>query len=168
LIALLLFFLLSTSDIEIEEPYVPECYQEVYNLYPSTFASVVFELPTYEQLGLSEEDYEFFARVVAAECNGDIDNDYANQVAIAQVVWNRVASPNFPDTVHDVLTQYGQFTTVKNGKCNKETNDLCRRAILEAYAYPLHPENIIYFNCVGFFHGHEAYLKISDNYFSYE
>lgn len=124
------------------------------------------EIPYWDQCSLSEEDFEFFARVVAAEDNGNHGNDYDNQVAIAQVVWNRVDSPNWPNTVRGVLIESGQFSTVRKGNCHTTTNDNCRKAIVDAYANRPHPANVIYFNSIGF--STEAYKKISDNYFSYE
>jgi len=153
-------------------PYVPPEYQVAYSMYPATFTnpdgSLVFEVTDYIRVGLSEEEFEFFARVVAAECNGNIDDDYQNQVAIACVVWNRTVSEQYGGTVTDVLTEYGQFSTVKHGDCNKKTNDLCRQAIVDAYINKPLPSGVIYFNSVGFSHGHKPYKKISDNYFSYE
>lgn len=127
---------------------------------------VEIEVPYWDQCDLSEEDFEFFARVVAAEDNGDHENDYDNQVAIAQVVWNRVDSPNWPNTVRGVLIESGQFSTVRKGNCHTTTNDNCRKAIIDAYVNRPHPANVIYFNSIGF--STEAYKKISDNYFSYE
>lgn len=137
---------------------------------PEEIALIENETSYYNQCGLSEEDFEFFARVVAAEDNGDHENDYDNQVAIAQVIWNRVDSPNWPNTVREVLTQKNpkQFSTVKNGDCHTTTNDNCRKAIVDAYVNRPHPANVIYFNCIGFSSSLEPYMQISDNYFSYE
>lgn len=130
------------------------------------------ELTYYERCGLSEEDFEFFARVVAAEDAGLNVNgfkDYENQVAIACVIWNRVDSPNWPNTVREVLCEKNptQFSTVKNGECNTITDDYCREAIVDAYENRPLPEDVIYFNCIDFFDGLTPYAKISDNYFSY-
>lgn len=135
---------------------------------PTETTAIENGTPYYKQCGLSEEDFEFFARVVAAEDNGNHKNDYDNQVAIAQVVWNRVDSPNWPNTVRKVLTEHGQFATVRNGNCHTKTNDNCRKAIVDAYLNRPHPANIIYFRSGYFFHNLKKYMQISDNYFSYE
>ena len=117
--------------------------------------------------GISDSDFEFFARVVQAEDCGD-ENDYENQIAIAQVIWNRVDSPNFPDSVREVLTESGQFSTVKNGKCNAVADEHTRRAIIDAFLNSPYPSNMVYFRTNFFFKGHKQYKHISDNYFSLE
>ncbi len=38
---------------------------------------------------------------------------------VMQVVLNRVESPNFPNTVKEVIEQKGQFTTYQNGEFQK-------------------------------------------------
>lgn len=117
--------------------------------------------------GISDSDFEFFARVVQAEDCGD-PNDHDNRVAVAQVIWNRVDSENWPDSVYEVLTESGQFSTVKNGDCSAVADDDCRMAIIEAYLERPHPENMVYFRADFFFSSHIDYKKISDNCFSLE
>ena len=118
----------------------------------------------YEQVNLSLSDFEFMARVVAAEAGLD---HWDNQVAVAQVIWNRVDSDQFEDTVYDVLTESGQFSTVDYGECHTETNDQCRDAIVEAYVNRPHPSNVLFFRADYYFSGLERYAKVADNYFSF-
>ena len=61
--------------------------------------------------GLSAEDEaaELLARLVYAEAGGE---GSPGMEAVAAVVMNRVASPNFPDTVEKVVLQKGQFQGV--------------------------------------------------------
>lgn len=61
----------------------------------------------YASLTLSEEDLELLARLVYLESRGE---PYEGQVAVAEVVLNRVLSDRFPDTVEEVIYQAGQFT----------------------------------------------------------
>ncbi len=61
----------------------------------------------YAGLTLSDEDIELLARLVWLEARGE---PYEGQVAVAEVVLNRVLSAEFPDTVYDVIYQRGQFT----------------------------------------------------------
>ena len=61
----------------------------------------------YASLMLSAEDLELLARIVYLEARGE---PYEGQVAVAEVVLNRVLSERFPDTVAEVLYQTGQFT----------------------------------------------------------
>lgn len=122
------------------------------------------DFPLYMQCDLSEEDFEFFARVVAAEVDTE---HYDGCVAVACVVWNRTENSQFKNTVRGVLTESGQFSTVRNGKCSKETGDVCRRAIVDAYNNRPLPYDVVFFRSGYYFKGYERYDKIDGNYFSY-
>lgn len=61
----------------------------------------------YASLELSDSDLELLARLVYLESRGE---PYDGQVAVAEVVLNRVLSDRFPDTVEEVIYQTGQFT----------------------------------------------------------
>ncbi len=61
----------------------------------------------YASLALSDGDLEILARLVYLEARGE---PYEGQVAVAEVVLNRVLSDRFPDTVEEVVYQTGQFT----------------------------------------------------------
>ncbi|HZK71784.1 MAG TPA: cell wall hydrolase [Clostridia bacterium] len=122
-------------------------------------------LELWEQCNLSKEDFEFMARVVAAEAG---TTHWDNQVAVASVIWNRVSSDHFPDTVEGVLTESGQFSTVNHGDCSTPTVDACRRAIVYAYLNRPLPEDVLFFRAFYYFSGLKHYAKVADNYFSYE
>lgn len=65
----------------------------------------------------SQEDIELLARLVSAEAR---DEPFDGQVAVANVVLNRVASNEFPDTIRKVIYQPGQFESVSNDSINAE------------------------------------------------
>jgi RHS repeat-associated protein len=58
-----------------------------------------------------EKQVELLARLLYAEAGGE---GTVGMQAVAAVVMNRVASPNFPDTVEKVILQKGQFEGVKS------------------------------------------------------
>jgi len=73
------------------------------------------------------EDYDphlllWLARVVWAEARGEC---LKGQVAVAQVVLNRMASPYYPDTVTEVLFQPYQFSTASSGAIWNSANEDC-------------------------------------------
>ncbi|MBE6685752.1 MAG: cell wall hydrolase [Ruminococcaceae bacterium] len=70
-------------------------------------APVVYE----EEFPWYTSDYELLARLVWAEARGE---SFEGQLAVVEVVFNRVESPNFPDTVYDVIYEPGQFTTASS------------------------------------------------------
>lgn len=65
---------------------------------------------------LSEDTY-LLAKIINAEAK---DQPYSGKVAVGNVIMNRVESPQFPDTIRDVVYQKGQFSPVANGSINKE------------------------------------------------
>jgi RHS repeat-associated protein len=58
-----------------------------------------------------QKQVELLARLLYAEAGGE---GTEGMQAVAAVVMNRVASPNFPDTVEKVILQKGQFEAVKS------------------------------------------------------
>lgn len=84
---------------------------------------------------LSQEDYENLLRIVEAEASGEDEN---GKLLVANVVLNRVASEEFPDTVTEVVFQQNngvtQFSPVANGRfwtveVSEETISAVERAL---------------------------------------
>ncbi|GED53622.1 hypothetical protein BBO01nite_28630 [Brevibacillus borstelensis] len=72
---------------------------------------------------------ELLARLVYAEGRGE---PYEGQVAIAAVVLNRVESPQFPNTVREVIFARNAFSPVQNGRLSQKTNETARKAVSDA------------------------------------
>ncbi|MNH26818.1 Spore cortex-lytic enzyme precursor [compost metagenome] len=53
-------------------------------------------------------------------------------VAVASVVFNRVKSERFPNTVTDVIYAKNQFSPVMNGSINKQASEIQYKAIEDA------------------------------------
>lgn len=64
------------------------------------------------------EEQDLFERTVTAEAGGE---PYEGQVAVAAVILNRIASPDFPNTMKDVIYQPYQFEAVSTGYIWKVT-----------------------------------------------
>lgn len=71
-------------------------------------------VPTNNQ---SSNDLYLLAKCVYAEARGE---SYVGQVAVAAVILNRVASPDFPNTIYGVIYQPWAFTAVHDGQINLE------------------------------------------------
>lgn len=65
-----------------------------------------------EPFKYSDEDLYLLAGIIMSEA-GHTDN--IQRAYVGSVVINRVFDPRFPNTIQGVLTQSGQYTTVKNG-----------------------------------------------------
>lgn len=80
-------------------------------------------------LTFTEEEIRLLTRVVYAEAKGE---PYTGQVAVAAVILNRVHSPDFPNTIKEVIFQPYAFESVANGTIWETPNDTARRAVYDA------------------------------------
>lgn len=60
----------------------------------------------------TNEEYQLLAKIVQVESGYE---SYEGQLAVANVILNRVASSNFPDTIKDVIYSGKQFPPAHNG-----------------------------------------------------
>lgn len=96
--------------------------------------------PRYETI--TEDERELLARVVYAESNTE---SLEGQIAVAQVVLNRVRSESFPDTVSEVIYQERQFSTasILGSVVPNETN---YEAVDKAFETEVVPYEVFYFS----------------------
>ena len=64
----------------------------------------------YSSITISDSEMEELKRIVAAEAQ---TQSMEGRKAVVEVIFNRVLSPEYPDSVHGVLSQKGQFATWK-------------------------------------------------------
>lgn len=96
--------------------------------------------PRYAEI--TAEERELLARVVYAESNTE---SLEGQIAVAQVVLNRVRSESFPDTVSEVIYQERQFSTasILGRVTPNETN---YEAVDAAFETEVVPYEVLYFS----------------------
>lgn len=123
-----------------------------------------------ESIGMTEEEFILISSVVEAESDRSAPQDGEDttegRVMIALTILNRVDDDRFPETVTGVLTQRGQFSTVRNGRSVTNRTEWSDQAVLEAYEWNelgSDPETL-FFNCRGYNYG-EPYGYIDGNYF---
>ncbi|AKP78263.1 MULTISPECIES: cell wall hydrolase [Priestia] len=97
---------------------------------------------------VSAQDQDLLARLVEAEAKGE---PYQGKVAVAIVVLNRVASPEFPNSIHDVIYQQlgngvYQFSPVANGAINQPASEESKRAVSEALSNPHENDALFFYN----------------------
>lgn len=85
---------------------------------------------------ISATEKDLMARLVNAEAKGE---PYAGKVAVATVILNRVASPDFPNSITAVINQVSNghyaFTPVQNGQINQPADAASKAAVNEALAF---------------------------------
>ena len=138
---------------------------------PQPFSATSIEQRA-ESVGLSVEEFVLMSSVVEAESNRHTPEDgqltTEGRVYIALTIINRVNNEVFPDTITGVLTQAGQFSTVRNGQSVTQRTDYSDAAVIEAYnriSQGDAPE-VYFFNCRSYFSGREPVACVGGNYFS--
>ncbi len=74
-------------------------------------------------------DLYVLAKCIYAEARGEV---YEGQVAVGAVILNRVASPDFPNTIYGVVYQPWAFTSVSDGQMNLEPDATSYQAAQDA------------------------------------
>ena len=101
-----------------------------------TAAQAALENTILAQKGISRQEYDLLAALIQCEAGGE---SYIGQVAVGNVVMNRVEAGNHPNTITEVIYAPGQFSPVRNGSLSRtlsagNTSASCRQAALEAIA----------------------------------
>jgi N-acetylmuramoyl-L-alanine amidase len=132
---------------------------------PLTFEEMSMETRA-ELAEMSTEEFILISSVVEAESDRTTESTEGRRY-IALCILCRVMDSRFPDTISEVLTQRGQFSTVRNGHSVTERTDLSDQAVIEAVEWIDSGEDypwVLFFNCRGYNYG-TAYDRIGGNYF---
>lgn len=99
------------------------------------------------EVNATEDDEYLLACIVYCEATNQC---YEGQLAVANVVLNRVKSPKWPDTIYDVIYQKNQFTPASNGRLAKVLkdgpSDAAKKAAHDALAGINNVEGYYFFN----------------------
>ncbi|SHK89074.1 cell wall hydrolase [Desulforamulus aeronauticus] len=82
---------------------------------------------------VSREDIILLAKLIHAEARGET---FEGKVAVGAVILNRIASPDFPKSIREVIMEKNsrvyQFTPVQDGTINLKPDEESMKAALEA------------------------------------
>lgn len=92
--------------------------------------------------GYTEQDLQILANAVYGEARGE---PYEGQVAVAAVILNRLESPEFPDTISEIIFQPLAFTAVADGQIWLTPNERAKQAVLDAINGWDPSENALYY-----------------------
>lgn len=100
----------------------------------------------YSEITMSDDELDELAEIIYHEARGE---SLEGQQAVAEVVFNRVIADNFPVTVHDVLHQKKQFSTVwllNTAEPRQEQYDAITAAL---YGPTILPADVVFFSRSG-------------------
>ena len=96
-----------------------------------------------EAAPFTEEDFELLAKITMVEAG---DESYEAQLAVANVILNRVKDPRFPNTIRDVIYAGKQFPPAHNGLLDKSVpSETARRAAKDALNGKNNIQDAVYF-----------------------
>lgn len=105
------------------------------------------KISRYAGIELAAGDFETLARLVWLEARGE---PFEGQVAVAEVVLNRILSPSFPDTIEEVVYQTEPVTQFHPAKYIPTTTPTEEqyRAVATAFhsAEPITDADVVYFS----------------------
>ncbi len=157
----------------------PEIQQETIEVQPTIKAEpivIISEQPLEETVSaveieecvedeelLSREDIELIAVVTMAESEGECEE---GKRLVIDTILNRMDSPYFPDTVHDVVYQKSQFSSMWNGRVNKCTvqDDICQ--LVEEELRDRSNSDTIFFTAGGYGKYGNPMFQLGNHYFS--
>lgn len=123
---------------------------------------------------MTDKEVDELCRVLFLECRGE---SFDGKVACVETIFNRVLSDNWPDSVHDVLSERGQFSTwkhidtaynVSESDIEVSQAEICR-AIMHVYENGrtvLPSEKYVYFDTRGI--NGRNHVKIDHQFFGAE
>ena len=119
-----------------------------------------------EMAGMETDEFILMSSVVEAESNRS--QNVEDRVLIALTILNRRDDDRFPSTITGVLTQSGQFSTVRNGASVVNRTDISDQAVIEAVEWLERGDapHVLFFNCIGYNGLGEPYDYVGGNYFS--
>lgn len=166
------------SMVHAAEPVSMEPKKAVICTNPAKIEEISLDTPTdepmltpaavnaYLQVWDDASDYErdLVARILALEAQGE---PYEGERAVVEVILNRVLSPEWPDTIYDVLSQRGQFAAWKYLDHPYNTPTVSEYQLIEdtVLAGPeILPEGYVYF-ATSKVNG-SGFIRIKNHYFS--
>lgn len=113
---------------------------------------------------ITQEEFDFLVSIVSAESRGE---PFEGQVAVVDVILNRVDAEWYPDTITGVITQEGQFESYWAGhyKTAPSTESVIK-AVLYALENRTLPKDIVFFRADYYHSWGTPYTVIGNHYFS--
>ena len=125
-------------------------------------------VPRYSDVTMSEDERRELAGIVQLEAGNQCAE---GQQAVVEVVLNRVISPEFPDTVHDVLhqgedTTRPQFSTIDNLASAEPAAAQYDAIDAALYGPSILPDDVVFFSRNG--ENDRVWGRIQDHVFCYK
>ena len=117
----------------------------------------------YPGIELTQEEKLMFAKLLWLECRGE---PYEGQQAVAEVILNRLAAENFPDTLRNIIYAEGQFPCTD--KMDEASPTQTQYEAIEAALYGPYvlPKEVVFY--AKYKENDKFWGKIGNHYFCYQ
>lgn len=119
---------------------------------------------------LTEAELLLMYNIVAAEAKGE---SYEGKIAVAEVIFNRLDSKKFQNSITDIIYAPNQFQPVSNGSItaayanlNSSTQEDIRNAVQEALQGSNYAQGALFFKTKNYHTGRTPIVQIGNHYFS--
>jgi len=156
-----------TADISEPETAHPVA-TTIVNVSAEPGAYVIFseqpeeEVPAPNIREISDEDRDLIASTIAAEAE---NQPLEGKILVAHVILNRVDSEVFPDTIREVISAPGQFTTWSNGQIQRAVPSVQDYEAVKLALKGEGHEPVYFFRNQHYGCG-KPYTQVGDHYFS--
>lgn len=146
--------------------YVDMVYRNIYDNFGEIYPEAVIGEAEIEYKPYTDEELELLAHLIFAEAGSNWCSDKMQQYT-GSVVLNRIASKYFPNNMHDVVYQSGQYSVVRSGAINKTPNEraynVARYLLTNGSVLPA---NVVFQS--QHIQGDGIYEKVQNMYFCYK
>ena len=114
-------------------------------------------------LPYTDEEINLLALVTMAEAEGESEE---GKRLVIDTILNRVDHWYWPDTIHDVIYQSGQFTSMWNGRSNRcYVTDEVRKLVIEEMKSRTNTD-VVYFTAGGYGKYGTRLFNVGNHYFA--
>lgn len=118
-----------------------------------------------EPMDVDPDELDLLARLIYAEAGAEWCSDQM-QLAVGSVVLNRMAHEAFPDTMHDVIYQCGQYYCVDSTAINLPANQRAVEAAEKLLKWgTILPEDVVY--QAEYMQGAGLFIQVQNMFFCY-
>lgn len=142
----------SSIRLEMEEPETE-----------AVFVETVEETAPDMSLPLTNEEIELIAIITMAEAEGESEK---GKRLVIDTILNRMDSEYFPDTVHGVVYQKSQFSSVWNGRTKRcyPQDDICQ--LVREELVNRSNDEVMFFTAGGYSNYGKPMFRVENHYFS--
>ena len=111
-----------TEEASVTQEVVEQIIEEQPIFNGPSYEMIDYYANNFYQMANDYPDWYWMSKIIMAESEGESEE---GQIAVGNVILNRVNSPSFDNTIKDVIHASGQFSVFANGRINLYPSKKC-------------------------------------------